>query len=51
MNPDTRRLVQLQYDSAENVELLDMLLSKKRSGDRRDWLESNGDIADNLDAL
>ncbi len=47
MAPDTRRLVQLTIDSdAETNELLDMLLARKRSGDRRDWLERKGDQAD-----
>ena len=26
--------------------VFDMLLAKKRSGDRRQWLESKGDLAD-----
>jgi topoisomerase-4 subunit B len=43
MDPDTRRLVQLQLDSSEKTdELMDMLLAKKRSPDRRAWLEKNG---------
>jgi topoisomerase-4 subunit B len=47
MAPDTRRLVQLTIDSAKKVdELMDMLLSKKRSPDRKKWLESKGDLAD-----
>ncbi|AWB68177.1 DNA topoisomerase IV subunit B [Saccharobesus litoralis] len=43
MDPNTRRLVQLTIDeeSATN-ELMDMLLAKKRSGDRKDWLETKG---------
>lgn len=52
MNPDTRRLVQLLPENSETTDaLLDMLLAKKRSADRRDWLERQGDAADNLDAL
>ena len=52
MNPDTRRLVQLLPENSEATDaLLDMLLAKKRSADRRDWLERQGDAADNLDAL
>lgn len=51
MNPDTRRLVQLQLDEENTLSIMDMLLAKKRSGDRRYWLEANGDIAENLDAL
>jgi len=47
MAVDTRRLVQLNIDSnAETNEMLDMLLSKKRSGDRKIWLEKNGDLAE-----
>ncbi|HWK53275.1 MAG TPA: toprim domain-containing protein, partial [Hyphomicrobiales bacterium] len=47
MNSDTRRLVQLRVDHYEAThELMDMLLSKKRSGDRKDWLESCGNLAD-----
>jgi topoisomerase-4 subunit B len=44
--PDTRRLVQLQVDDPERTrELMDMLLAKKRAGDRKAWLESKGDLA------
>ena len=47
MNRDTRRLVQLTVKSKDNVDqLMDMLLAKKRSGDRRKWLESKGDLAE-----
>lgn len=43
MAPDTRRLVQLTTEDIQHAEgLLDMLLSKRRSGDRRKWLEENG---------
>ncbi len=46
MDPDTRRLVQLSLDDgAATDETMDMLLSKKRAGDRRVWLEQNGDQA------
>ena len=46
MDPDTRRLVQLSLESAKKTEeLMDMLLAKKRSSDRRSWLEKNGDQA------
>lgn len=47
MNPDTRRLVQLDLDdpiATDNV--MDMLLAKKRAGDRKMWLEHKGDLAD-----
>ncbi len=47
MNRDTRRLVQLTIKSKDNVDqLMDMLLAKKRSKDRRKWLESKGDLAE-----
>jgi topoisomerase-4 subunit B len=47
MLPDTRRLVQLTVDAADETErLLDMLLAKKRSGDRRTWLETKGNLAE-----
>lgn len=47
MDPNTRRLVQLTIDDAEVMEeLMDMLLAKKRAGDRRNWLESKGNMAD-----
>ena len=46
MAPDTRRLVQLRLDHGDGtLEMFDMLLAKKRAGDRREWLESKGDIA------
>jgi topoisomerase-4 subunit B len=46
MDPNTRRLVQLTVDEhSETMEVMDMLLSKKRSGDRKDWLQNKGDMA------
>ncbi|MGI2853026.1 DNA topoisomerase IV subunit B [Shewanella algae] len=46
MDPNTRRLVQLTIDDVdETVALMDMLLAKKRSGDRKSWLETKGDLA------
>lgn len=49
MAEDTRRLVRLEMDSEPGVmEMLDMLLSKKRASDRRGWLESKGDQAEIL---
>ena len=49
MDPNTRRLVQLTLDETEQtIELMDMLLAKKRSGDRRSWLESKGNLAEVL---
>jgi topoisomerase-4 subunit B len=47
MAEDTRRLVQLTgSEGQEDSDLLDMLLAKKRSGDRKIWLEKKGDQAD-----
>ena len=46
MDPNTRRLVQLTLeDFAATSEMMDMLLAKKRAGDRKSWLESKGDLA------
>lgn len=45
MARDTRRLVQLQIDGDSNTDsLMDMLLAKKRSQDRKSWLESKGNL-------
>lgn len=47
MAPDTRRLVRLDLDEGtETFDMMDMLLAKKRSGDRKTWLESKGDLAE-----
>jgi topoisomerase-4 subunit B len=47
MDPNTRRLVQLRIDDNDaSMEMMDMLLAKKRSGDRKAWLESKGNLAD-----
>jgi topoisomerase-4 subunit B len=49
MNPDTRRLVQLTIDDNDDTTMqLDLLLAKKRSQDRKAWLESKGNLADIL---
>jgi len=46
MDPNTRRLVQLTIDDVEETDsLMDMLLAKKRSPDRKTWLEDKGDMA------
>ncbi|CCQ09919.1 Topoisomerase IV subunit B [Pseudoalteromonas luteoviolacea B = ATCC 29581] len=46
MDPNTRRLVQLTLDEEQQtLEVMDMLLAKKRSSDRRQWLEAHGDRA------
>lgn len=45
MDPNTRRLVQLTVDEySETMEMMDMLLSKKRSGDRKTWLQEKGNM-------
>ena len=47
MNRDTRRLVQLTISAKDKTDqLMDMLLAKKRSGDRRKWLEEKGNLAE-----
>jgi topoisomerase-4 subunit B len=49
MNPDTRRLVQLTLDDRDATEQrLDLLLAKKRAGDRKVWLEEKGNLAEVL---
>ncbi|KXJ32732.1 MULTISPECIES: DNA topoisomerase IV subunit B [Pseudomonas] len=49
MDPNTRRLVQLTLDDVPaTLEMMDMLLAKKRSADRKSWLESKGDRAEVL---
>ena len=46
MDPNTRRLVQLTIDDDDGTDaLMDMLLAKKRSPDRKSWLETKGDLA------
>jgi topoisomerase-4 subunit B len=51
MAPETRRLVQLQLTPVDNPDdtpdkLLDMLLAKARSSDRREWLMKTGNEAE-----
>lgn len=47
MDPNTRRLIQLTIDEDnETHSMMDMLLAKKRSSDRKHWLENNGDLAE-----
>ncbi len=46
IHPDTRRLVQLTVDGDDSTrQLMDMLLAKKRAADRKEWLETKGDLA------
>ncbi len=47
MHRDTRRLVQLTVSASDKTDqMMDMLLAKKRSKDRRSWLESKGNLAE-----
>ncbi len=47
MLPDSRRLIQLTLDDEKKIfRTMDMLLAKKRSKDRKHWLEKEGDLAD-----
>ena len=47
MASDTRRLIQLTIEDAmATQQMLDMLLAKKRAGDRKQWLESKGNLVD-----
>jgi topoisomerase-4 subunit B len=47
IDPRTRRLVRLTIEARDRTDqLMDMLLAKKRAGDRRDWLESKGNLAE-----
>jgi len=49
MQPATRRLVQLTVSSGDStMKIMDMLLAKKRSADRKKWLEKKGDRAEVL---
>jgi len=46
MNPNTRRLVQLEIKAGDNTNrIMDMMLAKKRAADRKEWLEKNGNKA------
>jgi topoisomerase-4 subunit B len=46
MDPNTRRLIQLTLDNeTTTMELMDMMLAKKRASDRKIWLESKGNLA------
>ncbi|GAB3236534.1 DNA topoisomerase IV subunit B [Pseudaeromonas pectinilytica] len=47
MDPNTRRLVQLTLEEGDDtMQLMDMLLAKKRAPDRREWLEEKGNLAE-----
>ena len=46
MAQETRRLVQLTVDAKDDADqVMDMMLAKKRASDRRDWLETKGNLA------
>ena len=46
MAPESRRLVQLTVEAKDEVDqTMDMLLAKKRAADRREWLETEGNLA------
>lgn len=46
MMPETRRLIQLSLDEETSFTVMDKLLAKKRSSDRKAWLEEKGDLAE-----
>ncbi|QFU02579.1 DNA topoisomerase 4 subunit B [Halomonas sp. THAF5a] len=47
MAAETRRLVQLTREAGDGtMEMMDMLLAKKRAADRKSWLEDYGNLAD-----
>ena len=51
LSPDTRTLsvVELGDDIEKTIEMLDMLLAKKRSQDRNKWISEKGDLVENED--
>ena len=47
MKPESRRLIQLTLTSSDNANsVFDLLLSKKRAPDRKEWLEKKGNLAE-----
>ena len=47
--PSTRRLVCLEIDKEKQTDsLMDLLLSKKRAPDRREWLERKGNLVGSI---
>lgn len=47
MSRDTRRLVQLTNDDMlTTLQVMDMMLAKKRASDRKHWLETKGNLID-----
>ena len=45
MDPETRRLVQLEWSTKDGA-MMDRLLNRKRAADRRSWLEKRGHLAE-----
>ena len=46
MARDTRRLVQLTVEAGDDtIDVMDLLLAKKRAPDRKEWLERKGNLA------
>jgi topoisomerase-4 subunit B len=47
MDPSSRRLIELTMDAGKKTDsMLDLLLSRKRAPDRKDWLGKRGNEAD-----
>ena len=47
MKPESRRLVQLTLSSSDNANsVFDLLLSKKKAPDRKEWIEKKGNLAE-----
>ncbi|MDH3633733.1 MAG: DNA topoisomerase IV subunit B [Gammaproteobacteria bacterium] len=45
--PETRRLAQLTIAPGDKTfKIMDMMLAKKRAADRKDWLQTKGDLAE-----
>ena len=45
--PETRRLAQLTIEAGDQTfKIMDMMLSKKRAPDRKEWLQTKGDLAE-----
>lgn len=45
--PDTRRLAQLTIEPGDKTfEIMNMMLSKKRAADRKEWLQEKGNLAE-----
>ena len=47
MDPQSRQLVNLSISSSDDANsVMDLLLSKKRAPDRKEWLEKKGSLAE-----